>query len=92
MIKDCYVKLNNEYVTVIDYDGIDVQIPAIKREARTVKVILENGKYTVVGDNYTEPVKETVKEDKPIRRLIRKQLIRTQIRQEMLRNNGQFSD
>ena len=65
MIKDCYVKLNNEYVTVIDYDGIDVQIPAIKREARTVKVILENGKYTVVGDNYTEPVKETVKEEKP---------------------------
>ena len=59
MIKDCYVKLNNEYVTVINYDGVDVQVPAIKREARTVKVIYKDGKYTVVGDDYREPEKET---------------------------------
>jgi hypothetical protein len=69
MIKDCYVKLNNEYVTVIEYDGIDVQIPAIKREARTVRVLFKDGKYTVVGDNYTESIETTENKEKPAKQV-----------------------
>ena len=54
-MKICRVLLNNEAVTVVDYDGTKVQIPAIHRDAKTVKVILKNGRYTVVDDNYKEP-------------------------------------
>lgn len=62
MVKNCNVLINNEAVTVIDYDGVQVQIPAIHRDTRTVKVVLENGRYTVVDDDYIEPVIETVAE------------------------------
>lgn len=53
MIKECKVLLNNEAVTVIRYDGQDVQIPAIGRKADVVKV-KDDGRYTVVPDDYTE--------------------------------------
>lgn len=65
MIKNCNVLINNEAVTVIDYDGVKVQVPSIHREAKTVKVIVKDGKYIVVDDNYIEPVvKPTAKPKK----------------------------
>ena len=39
MVKNCKVSINNEAVTVFDYDGIQVQIPSIKRNADFIKVI-----------------------------------------------------
>ena len=58
MIKDCRVTLNNEYVTVVDFEGIDIQLPAIGRKANKIKVEYKDGKYTVLPDNYTEAVQE----------------------------------
>lgn len=54
MVKNCRVLINNEAVTVIEYDGVLVQIPAIHREAKNINVILQNGRYIVVNDNYKE--------------------------------------
>lgn len=62
MVKNCDVLINNEAVTVINYNGVSVQIPAIHRNARTVKVVRENERYIVVDDDYIEPVIETVVE------------------------------
>ena len=61
-MKDCRVLINNEAVTVIDYDGKKVQLPSIHREAKTVKVISQNGKYTVVDENYKETIKQEIPE------------------------------
>lgn len=63
MIKECIVKLNNEVVTVVAYGDIDVQLPAIHREAKTLFVNCEDGKYTVVDKDY-KPKSATVSEKK----------------------------
>lgn len=55
MVKTCKVLLNNEAITVFDYDGIKVQVPSIHRETRTIRVLAKNGIYSVVDDNYIEP-------------------------------------
>lgn len=52
MVKECIVKLNNDVVTVVAYGDIDVQLPAIHREAKTLFVNCEDGKYTVVDKDY----------------------------------------
>lgn len=52
MVKECIVKLNNEVVTVVAYGDVNVQLPAIHREAKTIFVDCENGKYTVVDKDY----------------------------------------
>ena len=52
MVKECIVKLNNDVVTVVAYGDVDVQLPAIHREAKTLFVSCENGKYTVVDKDY----------------------------------------
>lgn len=57
MLKECKVLLNNEAVTVIQYDDIQVQIPAIGRKTAVVKV-KDDGHYTVVPDDYSEPVEK----------------------------------
>lgn len=68
MVVKCPVLLNNAAVTVILFNGKEVQIPAIKRQADSVNVKFENGKYTVVADDYVEKkpvpeVRETKKDD-----------------------------
>lgn len=52
MVKECIVKLNNDVVTVIAYGDVDVQLPAIHREAKTLFVNYEDGKYTIVDNDY----------------------------------------
>lgn len=64
MIKNCRVLINNEAVTVINYDGVEVQLPSIKREADFVKVIKKNGNYIVVDDNYKEDTIQSIEKPK----------------------------
>ena len=54
MVKECAVKLNNDAVTVVNFDGIEVQFPAINKDDKTVFVSFENGKYAIVGKDYKE--------------------------------------
>lgn len=54
MIKECKVTLNNELVTVIDFDGTLVQIPSIRSNKATVMVSYEDGKYIVLPDDMTQ--------------------------------------
>lgn len=59
MIKKCNVLLNNEVVTVVDYDGVKVQFPSIHKNSKTVNVIYKNGQYIIVEEDYIEPTVET---------------------------------
>lgn len=52
MVKECLVILNNEVVTVARYGNTDIQFPSIHRDAKTVFVNCEDGKYFIVDKNY----------------------------------------
>ena len=69
MIQECKVILNNERVTVIDFDGTTVQLPSIHRKAEYIKVKFDNDRHIVLPDDYTEiSIKEedeVVVEQKP---------------------------
>lgn len=56
MVKNCRVLVNNEAVTVIEYEGKQVQIPSIHRDANTVNVIVKNGRHIVIDDDYKEEI------------------------------------
>ena len=56
MIKKCKVIINNEAVTVVRFDNIEVQIPSIHKKADYVNVLYENGKYKIVDTNYEDNV------------------------------------
>lgn len=70
MITQCKIKLNNDLVTVIDYNGNLVQIPSIQdKNAKCVNVLFSDGHYKVVPEDFVEPSKvvqteETVKSEK----------------------------
>ena len=64
MIKKCKVLINNEAVTVFRYDGVEVQIPSIKRKANYINVIKKDGNYIVVEDGYVEQTKITTGKQK----------------------------
>lgn len=63
MVKNCPVIKNNAAITVFTFDGSPVQIPSIGYKADVIKVKFEDGKYTVVPDDYKE---EAPAEEKPI--------------------------
>lgn len=48
MVKECSVILNNDRVTVVRFNDIDIQFPSIKRDAKAVYVQRENDKYSIV--------------------------------------------
>jgi hypothetical protein len=48
MTKECKVTLNNEAVTVVQFDGIEVQFPSIRKNDKTVFVKYEDGNYSIV--------------------------------------------
>ena len=50
MVKDCKVLLNNDAVTVVRFDGKDIQLPPIGRKANSVSVKYENGRYEVMDE------------------------------------------
>jgi len=58
MIKNCSVVINNDAVTVFDYDGNLVQIPSIQRNADSLNIKYENGKYIVLSENIDSIVKD----------------------------------
>jgi len=70
MILKCKIELNNDLVTVINYNGNLVQIPSIKdKNAKFVNVWFNDGYYKVVPKDFVEPSKvvqteETVKSEK----------------------------
>ena len=50
MIKECQVILNNESVSVVKFGDIEVQLPPIGKDVKTVKVECEDGRYSIVKD------------------------------------------
>lgn len=73
MILKCKVELNNDLVTVIDYNGNLVQIPSIKdKNAKFVNVWFNDGHYKVVADDFVEPVKDTEDDGKPAKKAKKK--------------------
>ena len=73
MILKCKVELNNDLVTVINYNGNLVQIPSIKdKNAKFVNVWFNDGHYKVVADDFVEPVKDTEDDEKPTKKAKKK--------------------
>ena len=66
MVKNCRVILNNELVTVLDFDGKQIQVPSIKRKANYVSVLFKDNKYRVVPDDYVEPLEPVVEQVEPV--------------------------
>ena len=54
MIKECQVITNNDAITVVRCGETDIQFPSIKRTASTVKVLIKDGKYKIVPDDFKE--------------------------------------
>lgn len=58
MIKECKVVLHNQAVTVVDYDGTQVQFPATKSKTDVVYVEYIDGKYAIVArEDYEKSLK-----------------------------------
>lgn len=62
MIKECPILINNSAVTVVKYDDVEVQFPAINKDVKTVFVDFTEGKYNIVDKKEIE--KATV--EKPV--------------------------
>ena len=73
MVRECNVLLNNDVVTVVDFDGVHIQFPSVKKNVKTVNVEYRNGNYKITDKCIdaeiaeAEPVKE-----KPARKTHRK--------------------
>ena len=49
MVKECPVIINNDAVTVVRFDGNDIQFPSVGQEGiKTLNVKFENGNYSIV--------------------------------------------
>lgn len=59
MIKNCKIKYNNAVIAIADFDGVDVQIPAVDKETKSVKIKYERGNYYVMPDDYVEDTEFT---------------------------------
>ena len=76
MVKECKVLINNDSVTVFQFDDVKVQVPAVgKKRIETVKVLFENGSYKVVDDDYKE---KEEKAEKPVKKTIAKETEKVQ--------------
>lgn len=74
MILKCKIELNNDLVTVINYNGNLVQIPSIKdKNAKFVNVWFNDGHYKVVADDFVEPVEVTATSEKAVKKKRKKQ-------------------
>lgn len=52
MIKKCKVLINNTLVTVIDYDGVLIQLPSIKDNLEYVNVKKIGNRYIITQDAF----------------------------------------
>lgn len=70
MIKECPVIINNEAVSVVNFDGIDIQFPSLGKNVKKVNVKFEDGNYSIVKDEIkvSKPIEkaETVIEERPV--------------------------
>ena len=55
MIKECQVTTNNNFCTVVEFDGNKIQFPSIHRDAKTVFVSYESDRYKIVDNPAKEP-------------------------------------
>lgn len=60
MIKECKVILCNQAVTVVLFDGVEVQLPSVKQVTSTAYVKLENDNYTIVSKEEYEASKKPI--------------------------------
>ena len=58
MIKQCKVIKNNPATTVVVFDGKEVQMPSIGRDAKQIYVAFENGKYFEADEKYIEEARK----------------------------------
>lgn len=52
MVKECLVVLNNDLVTVARFDDKDIQFPSVRKDVKKVFVNYENGRYSIVDENF----------------------------------------
>lgn len=52
MVKECLVILNNDLVTVARFDDKDIQFPSVRKDVKKVFVNYENGRYSIVDENF----------------------------------------
>lgn len=64
MIKECPVIINNDAVSVVRFDGIDIQFPPVGKNVKSVNVEFNDGKYAIVIDAKIDKPSASVK-DKP---------------------------
>lgn len=77
MIKECPVIINNDAVTVVRFDGNDIQFPSVNREGvKTLNVKFENGIYSIVDRAETEKTVKTTEQTK--NKGIKKKAIKTE--------------
>lgn len=56
MIKECPVIMNNDDVTVVKFDGTDIQFPSVNNDGvKTLNVKFDNGKYSIVNEIEAKP-------------------------------------
>ena len=64
MVKKCRVLLNNEEVTVVEYENTKIQFPAVREDIGYVHVEKENGQYFIVDEKVAETKKDVNKKNK----------------------------
>lgn len=60
MIKECNITINNEEVTVVEFGDVKIQFPSIKKEAKSIFVEYDNGKYSIVESKKACPDVEDI--------------------------------
>lgn len=64
MVKECLVVLNNDLVTVARFDDKDIQFPSVRKDVKKVFVNYENGRYSIVDENFKSESAPKVKTTK----------------------------
>ena len=64
MVSKCKVVINNDAVTVFEFNGSRVQVPAIHKDKDFINVKYEDGKFIIVDENYKEDLQKNVKSKK----------------------------
>lgn len=62
MIKECNIIRANEFVTVVDFDGRYVQLPAIDGKHTSVLVSYENDRYTIIENSMSNDIDDHKKQ------------------------------
>ena len=72
MVKECPVIINNDAVTVVRFDGNDIQFPSVGQlDVKTMNVKFENGIYSIVN-NAESKVENTVDESVKVAEQVKK--------------------